>query len=77
MYERSLMKRYEYLVRSDFHGDAEDASRSYGGKERERMKAYDEAVELALNKLGAQGWELVQAPDAATNRQWIFKRPLA
>jgi hypothetical protein len=70
------MTRFEYLVRSDFHEEAENASRSHGGRERERMKAYDQSVQMALNKLGALGWELVQAPDASSNRQWVFKRPL-
>ncbi|MCP5277456.1 MAG: hypothetical protein H6935_03735 [Thiobacillus sp.] len=71
------MTRFEYLVRSDFHEEAENASRGHGGRERERTKAYDQAVEMALNKLGAQGWELMQAPDDNANRKWIFKRLLA
>ncbi len=34
-------------------------------------------LEAELNKLGAQGWELVSSPDADSNRNWVFKRPLA
>lgn len=70
------MPRFEYLVRSDFHEEAENAARVHGGRERERLKAYDQVVESMLNQLGALGWELIQAPDAASNRQWVFKRPL-
>ena len=71
------MKCFEYLVRSDFHEAAENAARSFGGRERERQSAYNHILVTELNKIGAQGWELVQAPDATTNRNWIFKRPLA
>lgn len=46
------MPRLEYLIRSNFHEEAENASRSHGGEERERMKAYDQAVGIPLNKPG-------------------------
>ena len=69
------MQRYEYLIRSDIHQLAEDIARSHGSKERERLKAYTEVVLTELNKLGGEGWELMQAPDLTTNRNWIFKRP--
>lgn len=68
------MQRFEYLIRSDIHQQAEDVARSFGSKERERLNAYTGIVSSELNKLGAEGWELVQAPDLATNRNWIFKR---
>ena len=71
------MQRYEYVIRSDFHVAAEDVARSFGGREKERLNAYTQVVQGELNKLGAEGWELIQAPDLATNRNWIFKRPLA
>lgn len=71
------MQCFEYIVRSDFHEEAENAARAFGGRERERTKAYNAVLESELNKLGAQGWEMVQAPDASANRNWIFKRPLA
>ena len=71
------MKRFEYLVRRDLHGAAEDASRSFGGKERQRLAAYTSFIAAELNKLGAEGWELIQAPDNLSNFNWIFKRPLA
>ncbi|MBK8523199.1 MAG: hypothetical protein IPL58_03185 [Betaproteobacteria bacterium] len=71
------MQGYEYIIRSDFHETAENAARPFGGRERERLNAYTDVVITELNKLGAAGWELIQAPDAATNRNWIFKRPLA
>ncbi len=71
------MQRYEYIIRSDFHATAEDVARSFGGRERERLEAYTQVVVTELNKLGAEGWELIQAPDLAANRNWIFKRPLA
>ncbi|MBI2305960.1 MAG: hypothetical protein HYU78_01525 [Rhodocyclales bacterium] len=71
------MQRFEYIIRSDFHAAAEDVARSFGGRERERLNAYTQVVVGELNKLGAEGWELIQAPDLATNRNWIFKRPLA
>lgn len=70
------MPGFEYIIRSDFHEKAEDAARPFGGKERERLNAYTQVVVAELNKLGAEGWDLVQAPDIATNRNWIFKRPL-
>jgi len=71
-----FMQCFEYLVRSDLHEGAENVARTYGGKERERLSAYNNVVVTELNKLGALGWELIQAPDMATNRNWIFKRPL-
>jgi hypothetical protein len=71
------MESFEYLVRSNFHDQAENAARVHGGKERERATAYMRVLETELNKLGADGWELIQAPDAASNRNWIFKRSLA
>ncbi|MCP5269542.1 MAG: hypothetical protein H6943_10995 [Zoogloeaceae bacterium] len=71
------MQRYEYLIRSDFHEAAENAARPFGGREAERLNAYTQVVIEHLNKLGGEGWELVQAPDIAANRNWIFKRPLA
>jgi hypothetical protein len=71
------MQGFEYIIRSDFHETAENAARPFGGKERERLNAYTQVVIAEMNKLGAQGWELVQAPDIATNRNWIFKRLLA
>lgn len=71
------MQYFEYLVRSDLHDMAEDVARSFGSRERERLNAYSNVVVTELNRLGLLGWELVKAPDAATNRNWIFKRPLA
>jgi hypothetical protein len=71
------MQYFEYLVRSDLHDMAEDVARPFGSRERERLKAYTDVVATELNKLGALGWELVKAPDIATNRNWIFKRPMA
>lgn len=71
------MQCFEYLIRNNFHEQAEEAARAFGGKERERMNAYADIVMAELNKLGSQGWELIQAPDLATNRNWIFKRMLA
>ncbi|BAL26993.1 hypothetical protein [Azoarcus sp. KH32C] len=71
------MQHFEYLVRSDLHDMAEDVARPFGSRERDRLKAYTEVVAAELNKLGAQGWELVKAPDIATNRNWIFMRPVA
>jgi hypothetical protein len=71
------MQRFEYLVRSDIHEQAENIARTFGSRERERLSAYTQYVLAELNKLGGQGWELVQAPDVATNRNWIFKRALA
>ncbi len=68
------MQHFEYLVRSDLHDMAEDVARPFGSKERERLNAYTQVVARELNKLGAEGWELVKAPDIATNRNWIFKR---
>jgi len=70
------MQRFEYLVRSDFDQMAEDASRSYGSKEEDRTKAYAETISRELNKLGVEGWELVQAPDQFNNHNWIFKRAI-
>lgn len=69
------MQGFEYIVRSDFHDAAENAARAYGSRESERLKAYETVLTAELNKLGSQGWELVSAPDAASNRNWIFKRP--
>ncbi|HJV25849.1 MAG TPA: hypothetical protein VJ673_09180 [Aromatoleum sp.] len=71
------MQYFEYLVRSDLHDMAEDVARPFGSRERERLKAYTDVVATELNKLGALGWELVKAPDVTTNRNWIFKRPVA
>ncbi|KAF0811344.1 hypothetical protein IGB42_04181 [Andreprevotia sp. IGB-42] len=71
------MQRFEYLTRSDFHEAAENAARAFGGREKERLSAYAQAVSTELNKLGAEGWELLQAPDSTANRMWIFKRPQA
>ncbi len=71
------MPCFEYLIRSDFHEEAEKVARSFGGRERERLTAYTQVMQSELNKLGAQGWELVQAPDLASNRNWIFKRATA
>jgi hypothetical protein len=71
------MQHFEYLIRSDLHDMAEDVARPFGSRERERLKAYTEVMAAELNKLGALGWELVKAPDTATNRNWIFKRPMA
>ncbi|MCC4118722.1 hypothetical protein LLG90_25515 [Aromatoleum toluclasticum] len=71
------MQHFEYLIRSDLHDMAEDVARPFGSRERERQKAYTEVVAAELNKLGVLGWELVKAPDAPTNRSWIFKRPMA
>lgn len=68
------MQKFEYLVRSDIHLIAENAARPFGNRERERLQAYSDTVAAELNRLGGQGWELVQAPDQATNRNWIFKR---
>jgi hypothetical protein len=76
MAEETGMQKYEYLVRGDIHQMAENESRSLGSRERERSLAYSQRVAGELNKLGAEGWELVQAPDHAANRTWIFKRPL-
>jgi hypothetical protein len=71
------MQCFEYFVCSDIHEEAENAARAFGGRERERLSAYTQVVVTRLNKLGAQGWELIQAPDLASNRNWIFKRLLA
>lgn len=71
------MQRFEYIIRSDFHETAEDVARSFGGRERERLNAYTQVITGELNKLGAEGWELIQAPDLVANRNWIFKRALA
>ena len=71
------MQRYEYLIRSDFHEEAENVARAFGGREKERLAAYSQVIVQQLNKLGTEGWELVQAPDIVANRNWIFKRPLA
>jgi hypothetical protein len=68
------MQKFEYLIRSDFDEKAENASRSFGSKEGERKKAYAVAINEELNKMGAEGWELVQAPDQIGNNNWIFKR---
>ncbi|MCK9261918.1 MAG: hypothetical protein RBT39_19505 [Azoarcus sp.] len=68
------MQRFEYQIRSDIHQMAEDAARVHGSREKDRLRAYTEVVQTELNKLGAEGWELVQAPDSSTNRNWIFKR---
>ncbi len=69
------MQKFEYLVRGDFDEMAEDESRSFGSNEHARTKAYAQAISRELNKLGEEGWELVQAPDQPNNRIWIFKRP--
>ncbi len=71
------MQCFEYLVRSDFHARAEDIARPFGSRERERLAAYTQSILTDLNLLGSEGWELIQGPDAQTNRNWIFKRPLA
>ena len=71
------MQRFEYIIRSDFHETAENVARGFGSRERERLQAYTQVVAAELNKLGAEGWELIQAPDLAANRNWIFKRPLS
>ncbi len=71
------MQRFEYLIRGDFHNKAEDVARNFGGREVERMNAYAKAITTELNALGADGWELVQGPDGASSRNWVFKRPLA
>jgi len=71
------MQCFEYLIRSDLHDMAEDIARSFGSRERDRLNAYSQVVANELNRLGALGWELVKAPDVATNRNWIFKRPVA
>jgi hypothetical protein len=68
------MQSFEYLVRSDFHEEAENAARAFGSRESERLNAYTQVVVGHLNKLGSEGWELIQAPDVPTNRNWIFKR---
>ncbi|GAB3252665.1 hypothetical protein [Chitinimonas naiadis] len=71
------MQRFEYMVCTTFHVEAENVARSFGGREKERLQAYSEVVVKELNKLGAQGWELMQAPDQSANRNWIFKRQMA
>lgn len=71
------MQRFEYLVRGDIHQMAENEARAFGSREKERSQAYGQVVANELNKLGAEGWELLQAPDQISNRNWIFKRPLA
>lgn len=68
------MQKYEYTIRSDIHQMAESEARGHGSREKERLQAYGEVVSAELNRMGAQGWELVQAPDQAANRNWIFKR---
>lgn len=68
------MQCFEYIIRGDFHDAAESVARAYGNKERERQNAYNAALSAELNKLGSQGWELVSAPDAPSNRNWVFKR---
>jgi len=70
------MQRFEYLVRGDFEEKADDESRSFGSRESERTKAYAQSLGRELNKLGAEGWELVQAPDQIGNHNWIFKRAI-
>lgn len=70
------MQKFEYLVCAHIHQAAENEARAFGGRERERLESYSQSVANELNKLGAQGWELVQAPDQSANRNWIFKRPL-
>lgn len=69
-----MMQKFEYLVRGDFDAMAEDESRSFGGDERGRTKAYAESINRELNKLGGDGWELVQGPDQVNNHNWLFKR---
>jgi hypothetical protein len=68
------MQKFEYLVRGDFDELAENASRACGSRESERNKAYSKSISDELNRLGADGWELVQAPDQSNNHNWIFKR---
>lgn len=70
------MQKFEYLVRGDFDEAAENAARACGSRESERNKAYSQSVNNELNRLGGEGWELVQAPDQSSNHNWIFKRPL-
>jgi len=70
------MQKYEYLVCSHIHQLAENEARAFGSREKERVQCYGEVVSSELNKLGAQGWDLVQAPDQSANRNWIFKRAL-
>ena len=71
------MSKFEYLVRADFDEKAENAARAFGNKESERQKAYSQSISNELNKLGAEGWELLQAPDQTNNHNWIFKRLIA
>lgn len=71
------MQKFEYLVRGDFDEKAEDASRTCGNRESERLKAYSLSINTELNRLGQEGWELIQAPDQSTNHNWVFKRQLA
>jgi hypothetical protein len=71
------MQKFEYLVRSDFDEMAEDAARAFGNRESERLRAYSQTINDELNKLGAEGWELIQAPDQTNNHNWVFKRPIA
>jgi len=71
------MQKFEYLVRGDFDEQAENAARTCGSRESERVKAYSKSINDELNRLGGEGWELVQAPDQTSNHNWIFKRLLA
>lgn len=71
------MQKFEYLVRGDFDEQAENAARACGSRESERLKAYSKSINDELNRLGGEGWELVQAPDQTSNHNWIFKRLLA
>lgn len=68
------MQKFEYLVRGDFDEKAENDSRSCGSRESERIKAYSQSINSELNRLGAEGWELIQAPDQTSNHNWVFKR---
>jgi hypothetical protein len=68
------MQRFEYLVRGDFDEQAENAARACGSRESDRLKAYSASINSELNRLGAEGWELIQAPDQTSNHNWVFKR---
>lgn len=68
------MLKFEYLVRGDFDEQAESAARACGNRESERLKAYSASINNELNRLGAEGWELIQAPDQTSNHNWVFKR---
>lgn len=70
------MQKFEYLVRGDFDEQAENAARACGSHESDRLKAYSASINNELNRLGADGWELVQAPDQSSNHNWVFKRQM-